>query len=88
MLPGEKIVAGYIWRACTGEARPFPCSSANYIKNAQRHPYYHQCTSDLRLVFRAKGDEGARRTEATPDTDELLSNLNIFVERWNHISYN
>ena len=55
-------------------------------KMPKRHAYYSACTSDLRLVFRATGDQGRKRTDTTPEASELLSNLDIFMEKWRSIA--
>ena len=51
-------------------------------KMPKRHPYYHLCISDLRLVFRRPSDLGRERTQSTPDSNELIENLNRFEKKW------
>lgn len=55
-------------------------------KMPKRHAFYSSCTSDLRLVFRAKGDQGVRRTDTTPEATELLSNLESFTDKWRDVA--
>ena len=36
-------------------------------KIPKKHSFYGACTSDLRVVFRARGDLGIRRTKLLPE---------------------
>lgn len=56
-------------------------------KIPKRHPFYAACVHDLRLVFRSPGDQGDRRTKPTPQSSELLKNMNAFTAKWKNISY-
>ena len=55
-------------------------------KMPKRHSFYGACISDLRVVFRARGDLGIRRTKTTPRENELLSNLDAFTKKWETIA--
>ncbi len=55
-------------------------------KMPKRHAFYSACTSDLRLVFRAKGDQGVKRTDTTPEATEILSNLESFTGKWRDVA--
>ena len=48
----------------------------------KKHPLIHQCTDDLRLVFRRDGDTGKQRMESTPEPDVMSLKLENFVSRW------
>jgi hypothetical protein len=49
---------------------------------SKRHPYHFQCMRDLKLVFRDPADLGACRTKSTPMPNQIIANLNHFIEKW------
>lgn len=49
---------------------------------AKRHPSFHYFKEDLKLVFRDYGDVGRTRKSKTPDTTQLLSNIEEFTKKW------
>ena len=51
-------------------------------KIPKRHPYFHLCISDLRLVFRQPIDLGYVRKLDTPSSDIILQNLEKFTRKW------
>lgn len=53
----------------------------------KKHNFFHQCINDLGLVFRASGDIGIRRCKPTPLPNEMLSNMNQFVDKWKDCQY-
>ena len=53
---------------------------------SKRHEFYGQCVSDLRLAFRKKEDQGRKRTQSTPEPNEIASNLDEFIKKWRHIN--
>lgn len=55
-------------------------------EKCRRGMHYKMRTSDLRLVFRAKGDQGVKRTYTTPEATELLSNLESFTDKWRDVA--
>ena len=54
----------------------------------KKHPFYSICVQDFRLVFRLPGDYGPIRTKATPQSPQVLENINSFVQRWKDIVHN
>ena len=54
----------------------------------KKHPLFHKCVADFRLVFRADGDVGKQRLLPTPAGDVLLSKLTSFVEKWKNFPGN
>ena len=57
-------------------------------KMPKKHPFYSICVQDFRLVFWLPGDYGPIRTKATPQSFQLLENINSFVQRWKDIVHN
>lgn len=54
----------------------------------KRHPLYSTCVNDLKMVFRSPGDIGQQRQSLTPDSAQLLKNMDDFVKKWYHCEYN
>lgn len=52
----------------------------------KKHPHFHKCVEDLRLVYRVDGDMGKQRLLSTPPSDILLFKLNCFVEKWKNVT--
>lgn len=51
-------------------------------KMAKRHPLYHMCINDLRLVFRQPTDLGHDRKLSTPSPNDIITNLDKFMRKW------
>ena len=51
---------------------------------SKEHSFYSDCVHDL--SNRSDGDTGKKREKPTPDAARLLSNLDRFSEKWQHIS--
>ncbi len=83
----EVFAARSIRRTVTSEIRLFHAVQRITSKMSKRHVFYGACISELRLAFRTKGDQGGKIIEPTPDSEELTSNLEKFVEKWNHITF-
>ncbi len=49
---------------------------------SKKHPYFYQCMTDLKLVFRQPDDIGSIRRLSTPDPNVISSNLDSFVRKW------
>ena len=54
---------------------------------SKRHPFHTRCLHDLRLAFRAPGDFYETCTKPTPQPDEIVKNLEMFV-KWHDIKFN
>jgi len=48
----------------------------------KRHPFFHQCVDELKLVFRQPNDLGRKRTAPTPDAECISKNIDDFVKKW------
>lgn len=48
----------------------------------KRHPFFHQCVDELKLVFRQTNDLGRKRTAPTPDAECISKNIDDFVKKW------
>jgi len=48
---------------------------------------YNQCINELRQVFRVPGDIGNKRSQPTPTADQLIKNVDTFVEKWKEIKF-
>lgn len=48
----------------------------------KKHPLLHQCTQDLRLVFREDGDSEPKRFLDTPGPDKMLQKFQNFLDKW------
>ena len=48
----------------------------------KKHPLVHQCTEDLRLVFREDGDSEPKRYLHTPGPDKMLQKFEGFLDKW------
>lgn len=46
---------------------------------------HHQCITDLSLVFRADGDSNKKRLCSTPQPDAMISKINKFIDKWEHV---
>lgn len=55
-------------------------------KLSKRHQLYNNCVSDLRLVFRDNNDQGTKRTKPTPEPNELLENMEQFIQKWKSLA--
>ena len=53
----------------------------------KRHPLFNFCISDLKLVFRSPTDIGKTRQSSTPDSGEIMQNLDDFVKKWSNCDY-
>lgn len=42
---------------------------------SKRHVFFHTCVHDLRMVFRHLSNVGKKRTENTPTTSQMLTNM-------------
>ncbi len=49
---------------------------------SKRHPFFHRCMADLKLVFRDPNDLGQIRQLHTPKSEIIEKNLDEFVEKW------
>lgn len=57
-------------------------------KIPKRHPHAHHCMAEFRLVFRQACDHGEKRNLPTPELEEMLQNLDVFVNRWENVQGN
>lgn len=57
-------------------------------KISKRHPFYSKCLQDLRLMFRDPSDLGETRSKATPDSNTLLNNAEMFLKKWKNVESN
>ena len=53
----------------------------------KKHQLFHKCIDDLKFVFRTSGDLGIKKCKSTPSPDEMLSNMDQFVEKWKDITH-
>ena len=53
----------------------------------KKHPMFTYCLRDLRLVFRKPSDIGNSRQKPTPNSDQIISNLDSFVKKWCNIGW-
>ena len=51
------------------------------------HPLSYACTSERKMVFRARSDRGKERLCTTPSPDILECNLNEFIQWWKDAEY-
>ena len=49
---------------------------------SKKHPMYMQCLQDVKQLFRDPADKGKDRTLPTPAPDTLITNLDMFVQKW------
>ena len=52
----------------------------------KRHPEYHNCVGDLRLVFRKDGDVSQERQSHTAPKDVIASKLASFSRKWKDVT--
>ena len=48
----------------------------------KRHPFFHQCMADLKIVFRDPNDLGQNRQLPTPNCETIMKNLDCFMKKW------
>ena len=54
----------------------------------KRHPFFLQCTNDLKMVFRSPTDLGKERKETTPAPAVIIDSLEKFQRKWEYCSSN
>ena len=57
-------------------------------KISKRHPFYSKCLHDLWLMFRDPSDLGETCSKATPDSNTLLNNAEMFLKKWKNVESN
>ena len=55
---------------------------------SKRHPMFNRCLRDLKLVFRSSSDIGKSRRKPTPDSNQIIMNLDNFVKKWQDCEIN
>ena len=54
---------------------------------SKQHGHFYNCLQDLRLVFRDRGDNGPARSKVTPSPEILVSNLQLFHDKWKDLKH-
>ena len=54
----------------------------------KRHPMLNHGLRDLKLVFRSSSDTGKSRRKPTPDSNQIIMNLDKFVKKWQDCEIN
>ena len=49
---------------------------------SKKHLLFSPCKNDLKMLFRCSSDIAKKRTSATPDSTQILANMEDFVKKW------
>ena len=55
---------------------------------SKKHPLFHQCLRNVKLLWRDPKDLGSTRKMSTPKPEVLMNNIDQFLRKWEHSEMN